>query len=65
MAKVLALITTNDWRSALADIEAGVSPRRDYLELANALGADILDIARHQDDAEEPDRHVDQENPVP
>ena len=45
MVKVLALITTNDWRAGRADVEAGLSPRKDYLELAAALGADILDLS--------------------
>ena len=29
------------------------------------FGADVLDVAGHQHDADQPDRHVDQENPVP
>lgn len=45
MAKVLALITTNDWRSSRSEVDAGLSPRRDFLELASTLGADIFDLS--------------------
>ena len=45
MVKVLALITANDWRAGRAGVEAGISPRRDFLEFARSVDADILDLS--------------------
>jgi len=35
------------------------------IERRRRCDADVLDVARHQHDADEPDRHVDEEDPVP
>lgn len=43
MGKVLLLITADDVDAAREQVREGVSPRKDYLDLADALGADVLD----------------------
>lgn len=45
MGKVLLLITADDCETARQQVEAGKSPRKDYLELAEALDADVLDLS--------------------
>ena len=45
MGKVLLLITSDDCETARRQVQAGKSPRQDYLELAEALDADVLDCS--------------------
>jgi glycosyltransferase involved in cell wall biosynthesis len=44
--RILLLVTADDVAAALREVNAGLSPRKDFLELAHALGADILDLSQ-------------------
>ncbi|MEX0801659.1 MAG: glycosyltransferase family 4 protein [Dehalococcoidia bacterium] len=43
--RTLLLVTAEDVEDARREVRAGISPRKDYLELAGALGADILALS--------------------
>lgn len=45
MRNVLLLITADDCETARQQVRAGAWPRTDYLELADRLNADVLDLA--------------------
>ena len=47
-----------------ADAEAGQNEAQEIERVAK-LGAHVGNKARCRDDADEPDRHVDQKNPMP
>lgn len=51
MSRILLLITAEDRAGAERSVLLGQSPRKDYLELARVLGADVLDLSNVHADA--------------